>query len=266
MNHADDDCQSKLPDFRFINAHISIKDVALKLDLRLGSNGNFHCWRTGQHQHGDRTASVGIRKVPNKLKCFVCDQRNLGPIDLVMSVLDLGKPKEAALWIAERFSVRTITKRRQKDWRDSADNVPYGFEGDLGILIRSGLWAKLAPAARSIAPIMVEFKRDHGENHRNRIKISYRALMRYSGMTSPNSISKALNELIEIGWLERKHASGGLIRPTGDYEITSHSDALCEIVHSEVAEFRETIAREREAREMIRKTRMRARGVNPSAE
>ena len=99
-----------IPDMKYINRELPIADVARALDLRFDGLGKVHCWHPERHQNGDRTASVGIRVSNNTVKCFVCDSRPMGPIDLVMDVRGVG-PAEAALWIAERFTVPSIPTR-----------------------------------------------------------------------------------------------------------------------------------------------------------
>lgn len=59
-----------------------------------------------------RTASVGIRASNNTAKCFVCDSKPMGPIDLAMDVHGIGAA-DAALWIAERFTVPSIPARKR---------------------------------------------------------------------------------------------------------------------------------------------------------
>jgi hypothetical protein len=103
---------SAIPDMRFINRELSIAEVARRLDLRFDGNSKIHCWHPDRHQHGDRTASVGIRTTNNTVKCFGCDSKPMGPIDLVMDVLGTDSPAGAAIWIADRFEVPTIPARR----------------------------------------------------------------------------------------------------------------------------------------------------------
>ena len=79
-----------IPDMRFINRELPIVEVARALDLRLDGAGKIHCWHPDRHQHGDRTASVGIRASNNTVKCFGCDSKPMGPIDLAMDVHGLG--------------------------------------------------------------------------------------------------------------------------------------------------------------------------------
>ena len=87
-----------IPDLRYIHRKIPIVDVARALNLRIGTNGNIHCWHPEQHQHGDRTASVGIRKINNTVKCFGFGVGPLSVVDLVMAVLQLKNPGAAARW------------------------------------------------------------------------------------------------------------------------------------------------------------------------
>ena len=104
-----------IPDMRFINRKLPITDVARGLDLRLDGARKIHCWHPERHQNGDRTASVGIRTTNNTVKCFGCDSKPMGPIDLVMDVHAINSPADAAIWIAERFSVPSIPARKHLD-------------------------------------------------------------------------------------------------------------------------------------------------------
>jgi hypothetical protein len=247
------DLQDKLPDLRFINRYVPIADIARSLDLKFGSPGTIHCWRPDRHQHQDRTPSVGIQRVSNKVRCFVCDEASLGPIDLVMNVLSMG-PREAGIWIAQRFPVKSLPKRREND---HVERDRYGFESDLGLLIRSGLWSKLCPAARCIATVFVEFKKEDNERQLPYVRMSYKAIARYSGIASPNSISKALKELAAMGWLRyRPFGGSGLIRKTTEYELTPHSDELRELANAEASEFRRIIEAERQMRAAARGDRV----------
>jgi hypothetical protein len=247
------DLQDKLPDLQFINRYVPIDDVARSLDLKFGSPRTIHCWRPDRHQHQDRTASVGIQKISNKVKCFVCDEVSLGPVDLVMSVFGVGA-REAGNWIAQRFAVKTLPKRKAKD---HLERDRYGFESDLGLLIRSGLWTKLCLATRCIATVFVEFKKEDNERRFPFVRMSYKAIARYSGIKSPNSISKALKELANIGWLRYRTSGGsGLIRKTTEYELTPHSDELRELANEESSESRRIIEAERRMRTAARRDRV----------
>ncbi|MGI8745755.1 MAG: hypothetical protein ACR2NN_24905 [Bryobacteraceae bacterium] len=82
----------------------------------------------------------------------------MAPLDLVMDVLGQSSVADSALWIAERFCVPTIPKRRHIT-EDMRPVWTVGLEGPLGVLIRSGLWTRLSEATQSIAPFLVE----HGQ-------------------------------------------------------------------------------------------------------
>src|SRR5258707_12335076 len=104
---------SGIPDMRFINGHLRVVEVARALDLKLDGSSKIHCWHPERHQHSDRTASVGIRASNNTVKCFGCKAKPMGPIDLVMDVLGMSSPADAALWIAKHFNVPRLPARRR---------------------------------------------------------------------------------------------------------------------------------------------------------
>lgn len=91
---------ASIPDMRFINRKAPIADVARALDLRLEGKSKIHCWHSVRHQHGDRTASVRVWSSHNTVKCFGCDSKPMSLIGLVMDVLEMSSPADAALWIA----------------------------------------------------------------------------------------------------------------------------------------------------------------------
>jgi hypothetical protein len=233
-----------IPDMRFINRRISITDVAKCLDLRYGNNGLLHCWRPELHQNGDRTASVSIHKRKNYVKCFGCSIGRLGPIDLVMSVLDMQNPGAAARWIAERFVVPDLPRGRHLV-RPERKIFQFGFESPIGLLVQSGLWAELSLTARSLVPVFLELAERIAGKQELTIKISYRSLARFSGVASPNAIRKALRELMEIHWLSalpcQPEPSAGPIRETKSYLITPRSDELVELAHAHCTRLRNEI-------------------------
>jgi hypothetical protein len=251
-----------IPDMRFINREVPIAKIASELELRLDGAGKIHCWRPDRHQHGDRTASVAIRATNNTAKCFGCDSPPMGPIDLAMDVLGCA-PAEAALWIAERFSVPTIPARKRPEGATQRYRV--GHEGVLGLLIRSGLWARLSVATRAIAPVLLEFaeKQETGR-HILRVRISYGAIARSSGIGSPNAIRKALVELSELGLLQlpNKAPRAALERGTATYLLTPDSDALYELAQTVARQHQQEIDAEVDLRARLRSERMRASGLN----
>jgi hypothetical protein len=233
-----------VPDLKFINRQVPIAEVARALDLRFGENGNIHCWRGELHQNGDRTASIGIRKTNNTIKCFGCDIGPLGPIDLVMAVLGLKTPGPAAQWIAERFNVPEQPDR--KHLRQPERRIfQFGNESEIGVLVYSGLWARLSPSARSLVPVLLELADREPSTQSYRIQSSYQAISRFAGISSPNAIAGALRELQDIHWLlmlPRKREPGlGPVRESSNYLLTPRSDQLLELANANCAQMRDEV-------------------------
>jgi hypothetical protein len=249
-----------IPDLRHINRKIPVADVARALGLRFGDNGNIHCWDPERHQNGDRTASVGIRKANNTVKCFGCGAGPMGPVDLMMTVLQLKSPGEAARWIAGHFEVpdlppgRHVVQPRRHIFR-------VGFEDEVGLLVRSGIWARLSTPARSLVPVLLELADRDSETRSLSARLSYRALSRYSGVASPNAIKKAIRELQEIGWLSvmagPRTPCSGPVREISIYVLTPRSDELLELANANFAQQRDEIEIERKLRKEARALRSR---------
>ena len=255
-----------IPDMRFINREVRIVDVARTLDIRLDGAGKIHCWHPERHQHGDRTASVGIRTSNNTVKCFGCDSKPMGPIDFVMDVLGLAAA-DAALWIAERFEVPAIPVGKRlaeaDRWRGRI-----GYERGLDLLVRSGLFGVLSEPARSIAAVFQAMsEKQEPTDQQFSIQISYLGITRYSGVRSPNAIRKALIELGEIGFL--KFPEAGLRRgpdqPASAYIVMPNSDELYELAQAFSARMKTEIAAERELRRRLRSEKTRAWRKRPDA-
>lgn len=249
--------KSGIPDMHFINRELPIADVARALQLRFDDSGKIHCWHPERHQHGDRTASVGIRATNNTMKCFVCDFKPKGPIDLAMDVLRLNSVADAALWIAARFRVPFIpAHRRLAGQARRGERVQSG----LALMIRSGLWGRLSLAAQAIAPVLLEIaenERPGGE--RLTAQLSYRGITQMSGIKSPNAIRRALVELSEIGLMlaPTGRARGKLVQETAFYTLTPYSDELLEMAQATAQQARDEIAAGMELRSRLRKERVR---------
>lgn len=187
------------PDLAYIRRCVPIDDVAKRLGLQV-SGKMVRCWRPDNHEHGDRTPSVGLNSRRNIAKCFVCDGRALSPIDLVMSVREEDLAA-AVRWIVARFEVPAAPKGRHiqppKRWLERFRIGTNG--GSLETLIRSGIWASLTPAQRSLIPVLQTFM----ESGTSKVKISYRGMMRYAGVRSHSTISSSL---IMLGLCWRSYA------------------------------------------------------------
>lgn len=202
-----------LPDMEFIRSKVLITEVAGGLGLKLSGRNAAHCWRTEQHQHGDRTASISFRK--NKATCYVCDSRPLSTLDLVIAHegFDL---LAATRWICARWDVPTVAKGKKliksERWRSGRVGVSrFPFE----YLVRSGFWASLDDATRAILPALVCF----ADPNTGETEISYAALRRYSGKSSDTTISAVITKLERFGLLKVSRAKNGTFRACGRYQF-----------------------------------------------
>jgi hypothetical protein len=122
-------------------------------------------------------ASVWFSQRSNKGKCFVCDRFTWSNIDLVQAVLGL-TTAAAVNWIADRFNVPRIGKRRP---RRNGVVIPAGRVGcgsSMQELMRSGVFAKLPHATKAVLSVLIEFCDDQTA------KLSYRTLQRVTGISS----------------------------------------------------------------------------------
>jgi hypothetical protein len=191
-----------IPDFEHIRRRVPIREVARDLGLAVAGN-MIRCWRPESHQHGDRTPSVGLHIRKNTAKCFVCDSRPLSTIDLVMNVRRV-QLLEAVRWIAACHSIPTIPKGKHLE---SKQRWPERYRVGVGpsrleFLVRTGLWAALSPAQRSILAVLDTFSEGDA------VTISDRGLMRYSGIGSQTTISSALKRFQNMRMLKKVRTEG----------------------------------------------------------
>jgi hypothetical protein len=244
-----------IPDLKWINRSLSILEVVRALGLRIGAGGMVHCWHPERHQHGDRTPSVSIRTKNNTIYCFGCGSKPMSVVDLIVDARGV-TVAEAAHWLDQNFEVRRIQPR--KHLADAGARRPYqvGMEQPIELLVRCGVWARLSAPAQRIVPVLLSFA-ERGGPETFRVEISYRGMMRYSGLKSFNAVSGALGQLAEIGWLQRSGngARGQILRDTGAYVLTPFSEALRELGNTISQEERQMIQAERELREQQRRQR-----------
>ncbi len=258
---------SGIPDMRWINANLPIRDVAHKLDLRVGEGGKIHCYRPERHKHGDRTPSIGVRTSNNTVRCFGCGEKPLSVLDLVM---DVRKESliDAVQWLDSNFEIPRIAKHKHLD--SGSLMAPYlvGCGSPTELLVRSGIWARLSPASQRLVPVLLAFA-ERGERNLLNVKISYRGMMRYAGVGSHNSVSAALKELSDIAWLVKqpaKAAKGEVIRDTQTYTLTPFNDSLVEVANELFLHQREIIQAEREMRRQQRSERAAVLRQRPHAD
>ena len=231
-----------IADAAYIRNSIDVRRVAEILRIR-GSGKAFHCWKGVKHANGDADPSVRLWR--NRLRCFVCDGPCVGPIDLVMTVVGLDV-KQAIDWIADRFEVPRIPVTRQNS---RANQLRYYDLADpMAFLVRSHIYAWLSGPGRQLVPVMLAFseQKELSADSPRDVQISYRALMRYSGLGSPNSVRNGLRELEIIGWLSRRAGySCGPVRSTGRYVVRPFAQSVVELAHQLAREAQSTIAGER---------------------
>jgi|SRR5271166_548051 len=246
---------SAFPDFRYIRESVPILDVARQLGLRIVGK-MVHCWRPENHQHGDRTATVGIQQRRNKAKCFVCDALPLSPIDLVMSVLGLNV-RAAVQWITSRYNVPAVPKgthiEHPERWHE---RFRVGTGSSVEMLVRSGIWASLTPAQRSLIPVLETF----ADSQTRKVKISYKGLMRNAGVRSQSTVSSALKRFRALRFLrfETNRDSDGL-RACGTYRLDWNDPDFLNIASDCYRRHSEQAEQERELRKISRRKRAQQR-------
>ncbi len=243
------------PDISWIKKHVPILGLARALGLRI-RHRKAKCWRVENHQHGDADPSLSFFEKRNRCRCFVCDMRGgHSNVDLVMGVLDcdLGC---AVRWIAERFPVPN-TKVGRPSGTALASPAPYRVgvhDSEWEVIVRSGMWGVMTAAERSILLTLDYFK----DSESGVTRLSYRAIMRYSGVSKLGNISSALKEL------QRMHAVQvspgqriGITRGCSVYRVTLHDPKFLERCNSVCTSAREEIAQEREYRASLKAKRQR---------
>jgi len=179
--------------------------------------------------------------------------------DLVRDVMQV-EVAEAARWIDENFDVPQISKHRHLEPNRPRRCFDVGHEQPIELLVKSGIWAILCTQAQRIAPVLLTLasKEDH---QTFRVKISNRALMRYSGVKSFSSVVKAIGQLEEIRWLEiqpDEPSQGAVVRNANTYVLTPFSDSLMELAQATVRQVKADVEAERELRKCQRRARVEA--------
>lgn len=234
---------------------IPIDQVVDKLGLdRQG--GMIRCWRPANHQHDDRTPSVGIHGRKNRVKCFVCDGRSLSTVDLVASVLGLGI-FEALLWLDQHFKIPALPKGRHLKHRSGGiTRLPVGLSGNwLEEIVRSGLWGQMG-AGETRLLVTIQAFTDHETGCAT---LSYAALRRYAGIHSNTTVSTALKKLVNIGAIEIEGGRGGDgLATCNSYRITLESSRLLALMRDCYTSARKEIEAERVVRKRARFQRAKA--------
>lgn len=241
------------PDLSFIKKVVPVHEIAVALGLDVSGN-SARCWRPDNHKNGDRTRSITFNARKNIGRCFVCDARAWSGIDLVMTVRGVSL-REAAEWIAARFPVPEIPRRKhlkhKERWDPSSRVGTSAFS--LEDIVRSGFWAKLSCSEARILGVFCTFC-PPGSGDK---AISYRGIMRYAGVRSQSTVSRVLKRFSRIGLLDIKRGLEDGFRACNIYSLTLDSPALRGLLRDVYEHQREEIAVERQIREEQRKARRR---------
>jgi hypothetical protein len=246
---------SEISDLAYIRDQIPIAEVALKLGLTVRGK-MIRCWHPDNHAHGDRTPSVGIWEKRNRVRCFGgCKPQMLSTIDLVMDFRS-ATFKEAINWITDKFEV-PICSRIQTRTRFSPLERRNGEDWPLERFVSSGLWASLGHPAQALLPVFLTVVRT-GEND---VSLSYRTLQRYSGLGSPSSVRRGLDELKFIGVVAQaripKREDGLPIRESATYRVTPKSKVVEQMADQVMLQMELEIIDEIELRDQQRADRRR---------
>lgn len=229
------------PDLDYIKAEIPIQDVARELGFAVRGY-RARCWRLENHRNGDRDPSITFLKKKNRGRCWVCDERTWSTLDLVMLALDRDL-KSAVEWIVERFPVPMARPGKHLGQRQHWNpNYRVGSSySRLDWLVRSGLWAELTPAQRSVLAVLDAFT----DSETNEATISYRGLMRYGGVGSSATIRRALRRFQQLGLLEISRGVSEGFRSVSRYRLTFDSPKFRGVVTEIFRRHREAIELER---------------------
>ena len=167
-------------------------------------------------------------------------------VDLVMGVLDcdLGS---AVLWIAERFTVPNVKVGRPAG-NTLASPAPYRvgvYGSEWEVIVRSGMWGALTAAERSVLLTLDKWQ----DVETGVTCLSYRAIMRYSGVAKLGNVSSAIKELKRIHALQSVPGLRcGLVRECSTYRVTLTDPKFIETCNEVYTSARKEIALEREYR------------------
>ena len=235
--------RSPMPDAAWIKKKVPVLAVGRALGLPI-RGAKTKCWRPDNHTHGDADPSVRFDEPSNRVRCFVCDTRGGNSnIDLVMGVLGFSF-RDAVCWIAERFPVPNVKPGRPVG-RRSKEPQPFrvGVHGsELEGLVRTGMFGQLSAAESRILVVLAIFRDlDSGVT-----RMSYQAIMRYSGVASRKSVSGALKQLQRLRALQISRGSRiGITRECNTYRVTFDDPKFVESCNAVCRNAREEIAQER---------------------
>jgi hypothetical protein len=220
---------SGLPDINYIKKHVSILEVARALSLPIAEKRGAtwsvaHCFRPENHKNSDSTPSLNFQTKKNKFTCFVCDSERLrSNIDLVMEIEKISF-RAAAEWIAQRWPVPRIEKKRVKDWDYRAGVTEFSRPEDL---VKAGLLPHFKDSEVRLFIILRDLR-----DTNDCCSLSYAALMRLSGIGSSRTVSRAIRRFEQMGLLQPKRGweKGTGRRSQNQYMFTFNDDQLHQLL------------------------------------
>lgn len=245
---------ARYPDISYIREKVSIVSVAMALDLRVVGY-RAQCWRLENHQNGDRDPSIGFQRKENRGRCFVCDPHTWSNIDLVMMVRGC-EMMAAVHWIAKRFPVPDLPKGTHIRNRDSFYPRFLASVDDsvIGQVVQCGIWAELSPCEAKILAALVTFANRTDGN----CEMSYKAILRYSGVGSHATVAKALRHFEQMGFLKvHRSAESRNNRHVNGYSLTLDDPGFQTLMSTIYQRQREEMEVERILREQQRRERRR---------
>jgi DNA-binding HxlR family transcriptional regulator len=259
--------QDDLPDFEYIN-QIPIVNVAEKIGLEVQDDGTIVCGRIDMHKD-DAPAFLTLLS-GNKVKCDPCNTGPLSVVDMMMHMGIFREPLQAVQYFAPAlrpFDVPTIAKGSHLKNPD-CQTVPPACDDPITLLVVPGLWCGLSVTTQRLIPVLLALSKWEELGSHRPIRLSYRAMMRYSGIESPNAIKAALDELEGMGWLERIESpprGNSPIKDTAEYSLTPLSARVKELADDNAPKFGAAIVAEKPARKRKRQEReqhLRSRRLN----
>ncbi len=164
--------------------------------------------------------------------------------------------RAAVAWVADRFPVPSLPKgahvRKREGW---SPRFRVGIAGDVvSVLIQAGLWANLSASERSILPVIVTFT----DRETGCARISYRGLMRFSGVGSPATTSHAIRHFEQLRLLQVSRKPKELLfRRVNQYRLTPDDPEFQAIVIRAWQRQRDEVELERQLRAQQKQARRR---------
>jgi hypothetical protein len=227
-------------DLARLKREIDIRLVAKLLDFEINAQNLTTCFRPQNHRNDDAHPSLHFLPRKNCAFCFACgDRYAMNVIDFVMAVFASRKQPcklpDVIRWFRNEFNVPLLKGRPSGLTRGRPYRVGIGDE--LEPLIRSGLFATLSAKAQGILFVIRSLRDD-----KNRARLPYATLRRFTGIGSDTTIKDATGELeaIHIVKIEKGRTAG--LEPENVYVYTPNDPRLIQSIQDTAEKNRDAIA------------------------